>query len=286
MELQKMPPTTRRITETSTLNALAAIFRFGWLKPGDLGRYLYPKSKSGNKQGEAIARILTNDRLVIARRLPKRAGTALLLSEAGAKFLSGYGVTVARSGKNWGRVVGGVWNPPASWEHDLVATRFLINMHSGGHRIMTELETKRYDSDGVEVADFNKFPDGLVEFDDENGEEPRWWWVEVERQRKSGDSMLSIVKTILHFAPNPYHRSVCNYACNHDIFGVIIVIDPLQRDERSFSISHLLRIKNAVENYTDAEAECLVVVANYEKMTSLDGHLRRILFNGGFSDDR
>lgn len=61
--------------------ALNHIHNFGWLRAAELGRLLWPNSAYSQKYAERWARMAIENQIVIPRRLPGKAGTALVLSK-------------------------------------------------------------------------------------------------------------------------------------------------------------------------------------------------------------
>ena len=94
------------------IQGLTALWDFGWLRPQELGRLLWPEATHQVKYAERIARRWSEKGLVLSRKLPAHNGTAMVLSESGARLLrESIGVAV-QSGKDWGETRNGAWMAP------------------------------------------------------------------------------------------------------------------------------------------------------------------------------
>jgi hypothetical protein len=192
------------------------IARFGWLRMLELGSLLWPEpgDRSGELHDEARATLAQRKaaaklaarwkakRWVLYRQLPRNAGTALVLTAAGARFLRDKLGVAARAGDSWGRTVDGSWRPPNSWEHELLATLLLTQFIEPGREIKTEREIR------TENPGLRKYPDGLIRLfsDGKDGQtKESVIWVEVESAEKSGAKMLALARALTlvsrHTAP-------------------------------------------------------------------------------------
>lgn len=192
--------------------ALYWISRFGWLRSRELGGLMWPNTASVSGEmlpddakedtqrwmANRVVRRLREHGLVLSRQLPKAAGTAIVLSSAGARYLQRLNIP-ARPGDKWGRSSNGTWTAPASWEHELIATLALLNAMSNGADIKTELEVR------AENPGKRKYPDGLA-FQPgaySNGTPVEVvQWIEVESADKSGAKMLSLARHLVQVARN------------------------------------------------------------------------------------
>jgi len=165
--------------------ALVHLSRFGWLRATELGRLLHPGQSHSRKYAEAHLRKLSQLQLVIARQLPGAgAGRAYVLSSRGASLLNDWRGEIAyTTGKDWGSMVGGVWSPPASWRHDLIATGVLSFLSEHGFDVYPESYLRRIEPDA------SKHPDGLIA----NRQKGFSMWLEVENARKSGRNIDRLV---------------------------------------------------------------------------------------------
>jgi len=165
--------------------ALLYISDFTWLRATELGRLLHPGQPHSRKYAEAHLRKLCELQLVIPRQLPgANAGRAYVLSSRGARQLNEWLCADGYStGKDWGRTKEGVWTPPTSWRHDLIATGVLSLMGERGYDIYSEPYLRHIEPEA------KKHPDGLIA-DRERGFSI---WLEVENARKSGRNIDQLV---------------------------------------------------------------------------------------------
>ena len=120
------------------IQGLTAIWDFGWLRPQELGRLMWPEATHQVKYAERIARKWCDKGLILSRKLPAHNGTALVLSESGARLLRESIGVAAQSGKDWGETRNGAWMAPRWWRHDLVANSLLSIMAARGHHVIPE----------------------------------------------------------------------------------------------------------------------------------------------------
>lgn len=185
------------------LKALQAIHRFGFLRAAELGRLMWPGNATNKQQGQRLLRKLIERGLVIQRDLPLRAGQAAVLAQAGVRLLAREGIS-SSTGKDIGSFPGQhktgdaeappaapsqqlVWQPPASWRHDVYASGVLTLLMERGWTVMPEAEVRR--RAGRKMA---KLPDGLA-----RDPEGNWWWLEQERARKSGPAMRQLADALI-----------------------------------------------------------------------------------------
>jgi hypothetical protein len=211
------------------LNGLQAIHRFGWLRPTELGRLMWPGTSSNKKMAERLARGWIERKLVIARVLPDAAGRMLVLATAGARLLADAGIE-ASSGKDIGRFPDGGWLPPTSWKHDLKANSVLCELYRRGYTIIPEAELRRH-----EPSSGRKIPDGLAIKDKQA------IWLEVEQARKTGPAMAKLANAIIQIACG-------NVSPRMDVkpTQVMIAYDIDARDERGYLLDHQTRVRQAV----------------------------------------
>lgn len=230
------------------LKGLRWIHDFGWLRPLEIGMLCWPEAANPRKNGERIVRKWRKNSLVLKRKLPAGAGSAYVLSAAGAAFLQRYGFS-AESGKDWGRAVEGQWAAPASWRHDLMAAGLLAHLHKRGFTIVPENRLRR------ENPGPGKIPDGLAMVDG------KVYWVEVERARKSDERMNDLVQLVIATCEGRA-RTISGLNATDCVVG----FDPTERDEQGHAIDHSLRIRRAV-----AEQSSLDVSAVFLQL-DLHGH--------------
>ena len=245
----KIPPRLDASEHAAT--ALHFIARFGWLRAIELGRFVYPNDTHGRKYAEKLLRKLVQLRYVLPRKLPGvGAGTAYVVAARGAAWLNtnvvGSNARNAhleeddyyRDGTDWGRTnKDGVWSPPLSWEHDLLATGVLsLFWQQGAVDVVSERELLRM----VPNVKDNKHADGLAVTKDQYSQ-LQTVWLEVERSRKSGENLDAMLKAIVAAQRG---TPVTNYPGLPPVKHGMIAVPELCRDERGYSLDHQQRILN------------------------------------------
>lgn len=243
----KIPPRLDASEHAAT--ALHFIARFGWLRAIELGRFVYPNDKHGRKYSEKLLRKLVQLRYVLPRKLPGvGAGTAYVVAARGAAWLNSNVVgsnarnahteedDYFRDGTNWGRSnKDGVWSPPLCWEHDLLAAGVLSFFHEkGAVDIVSERELLRM------VPNASKHADGLAVTKDPHGQ-LQTVWLEVERSRKSGENLDTMLKAIVSAQRG---TPITNYPGLPSVKHGMIAIPQACQDERGYSLNHQQRILN------------------------------------------
>ncbi|MBK6616215.1 hypothetical protein [Ottowia sp.] len=234
--------------------ALYWISRFGWLRSREIGQLLLatPVTLDGvphtgpaiddaqRKFTHRVLHRLLADKQIIPRLLPKSAGTAYVLSAAGARYLAKQDSTLRpRAGDTWGRSVAGVWSAPNSWEHELLCCILLIYFHQSGYKILTEVELRAQNPRMI------KYPDGFVI--DTRGTAPKVFWVEVESATKKGRKMMRLAQylTMVQRGDAPVMSGI-----KADKAFVAFRTDIL--DTSGARIDHLNRVKAALSRHIGA----------------------------------
>ena len=245
----KIPP--RLDANEHAATALHFIARFGWLRAVELGRFVYPNDTHGRKYAEKLLRKLVQLRYVLPRKLPGvGAGTGYVVAARGAAWLNANVVGTNernahldeddyyRDGTNWGRSdKNGVWSPPLSWEHDLLATGVLsLFWQQGAVDVVSERELLRM----VPNVKDNKHADGLAVTKDQHGQ-LQTVWLEVERSRKSGENLDAMLRAIVAAQRG---TPVTDYPGLPPVRHGMIAVPELCRDERGYSLDHQQRILN------------------------------------------
>ena len=229
---------------------LQLIAEHGWMRPQELAVFSFEAKPFAIKYAESICRRLLAEGLVISRTLPARNGTAFVLSKYGAEVVSGWQIIRFGSGKDWGRIKDGVWMPPASWRHDLLATGVLAHIHRKlGWTVFPEHMLRR-------EVDVEKYPDGLVFDMNERG-----LWLEVENSRKSGASMNHLVKALYLASTTSSFFPFDSAQHLGSIKGAIVGIVRTSRDERGFRLNHWTHIENALKRRLTPNGQLNVHVA-------------------------
>lgn len=221
-------------------HALRLIGRYTWLRATELGRLLYPGQLHSRKYAEKNLRKLLAMRYVVARRLPgKDAGTAFVLATRGAQFLNDWNAGQGyayRAGTDWGSAADGVWEPPRSWRHDLIATGVLACLKERGSDVFPEPMLRH------SVPNAEKHPDGLVVGNQAAA------WLEVENARKSGRNIDQLVRALVRASlrrPYSSFQSVAGVGAVSIVSGMV-AINADARDERGRRLSHITRIESAL----------------------------------------
>lgn len=236
------------------LAGLLFVHYFGWLRAIELGALLFPKNATSAEAANRIIRGWDQRRLVIVRELPDRAGKAIVLATAGVRFLSENGHK-SSSGKDLGSTAAGVWKPPASWRHDLIAAGVLGELRKQGYGVVPETELRRRSNDCP------KLPDGLLK-----GLDGQWIWLEVEHARKTGRHLQDLGKAIALAATGEI-KSIAG--CNATAALVAYVEN---EDEREYAIDHRSRVLKAISEYAPkplkvALAHCTLKGAGIASLT-------------------
>lgn len=225
-------------------HALRFIGRFTWLRATELGRLLYPGSEHSRKYAEKNLRKLLTLRLVVARQLPGRdAGTAYVLAWRGAQFLNDWNagaVTAYRAGTDWGSTADGIWSPPRSWRHDLMAAGVLACLREERNwGVFPEPMLRHH------VPSAEKHPDGLLVAGQ------RAIWLEVENARKSGRNIDQLVRALARASlrrPCSSFEAVLGHLVPVSLG--MVAINAEARDERGRRLNHLTRVESALRKQT------------------------------------
>ena len=209
---------------------LQIINAFRWIRPVELGAFLWPRTRSSRKSAEALVRKWEARNWIIRRPLPDGAGSAILLSERGAVEIQG------RTGKDWSdhqvddQTGESVWQPPKSWKHELLQVSLLAWLRRRGHRIIPErIQRGR-------GAQEDRVPDAIVLMFD------HVWWCEVEHARKSGPRLRAMVQTLMSAATTgefPVYDGVL-------ATGAMLAFVADERDDRGYHLNHASRVVNAI----------------------------------------
>jgi hypothetical protein len=278
--MMERPQNPVQIGKEMDLRGLEWVWDFGWLRPQELGRLLWPKVGHATKNAERICRKWEDNGLIIRRNLPNHNGTAIVLSSNGAELLKEIGID-AKTGKDIGfarkktdeekreyedrkkkekekkkektkdpenknkkrRKKNNediVWKPPATWKHDLLSSGVLSICHEMGHEIFPEMKLRR------ENPNTNKIPDGIIKWKNPNGGATLRIWLEVEASKKSGtkygDPLAKAVIDSMNEKGDELSQIRCNYA--------MIAFNPNQICDRGYSLDHKERIKSKIEKLT------------------------------------
>lgn len=209
---------------------LQIIDGFRWIRPVELGAFLWPRSRFRRKNAEALVRKWEARNWIIRRPLPDGAGSAILLSERGAAEIG------ARTGKDWGdhhtdELTGeSTWQPPKNWKHELLQVSLLAWLRRRGYRVIPERVLRG------RGAQEDRVPDAIVMMFD------HVWWCEVEHARKSGTKLHAMVQTLMSAAITR-DMAVCDGVT---ATGAMLAFVADERDERGHHLNHASRVVNAI----------------------------------------
>ncbi len=209
---------------------LQIISAFRWIRPAELGAFMWPRQRTRRKSAEALVRKWEARGWIIRRLLPDGAGSAILLSERGAAEIG------ARSGKDWGdhhtnELTGeSVWQPPKNWRHELLQVSLLTWLRSRGYRVIPERVLRG------RGAQEDRVPDAIVMMFD------HVWWCEVEHARKGGTKLHAMVQTLMSVAITG-DLPVCE---GITATGAMLALVADERDDRGYHLNHASRVVNAI----------------------------------------
>jgi hypothetical protein len=214
------------------LKGLRLVHDHRWLRPEELGIFMWPKQKASLKSAEKIIRKwkAKKPKWIIDRPLPDGAGTAIVLSERGAAQIG------APTGKDWGdheldeETGVSEWKPPRKWKHELYQSSLLACLTRLGYKVITERAIRSLTSRKKRI------PDGIV-----TSPEFRCW-LEVESARKTGPLHRTMVRTLISVATQPETKVFLDTTVN----GAMLAFSSTQRDERTHRLAHLSRTVNAI----------------------------------------
>lgn len=209
-------------------NGLSWLHRFGWLRTHELGPLLWPSNSEARHRADRLARSWRERGLVLERVLPQRAGRALVLAAGGVRLLADAGFEAA-SGKDFGETHGGVWVPPMTWRHDLLANGVLVDLHRKGFEVLPEAHIRRH---AGRVA---KMPDGLAV----RGHQVIW--LETEMARKTGPSMRLLADALCSVGEGAA-APIMGLRPTHSV----VAFADARRDERGHTLNHRRRVSAAV----------------------------------------
>lgn len=247
----------RVLRDQNDRDGLLALDHYGWLRPQELGTFLWCHATHRTKYAERLTRRWMQAGYVLPRRLPDHQGTAFVLAARGVRHLESCGYS-AQSGTDWGCTQKGVWQPPLSWRHDLIAHGILLHLFQSASlsgirdiSLVPENQIRRH------APLRSKIPDGLAVLKSESGQ-VRTIWLEVECARKSGHSMQGLAQGILDVSAG---RASPVFGFQPTEVWVAYVRDSL--DERRMQLNHRERVSAALQRLGKARCSlsfCEVVL--------------------------
>lgn len=178
--------TTRDIAARRRLATLEIADRIGgWITPGiiELTVFAGAKPEVRNTYAQKLLASMFRHQLMVRRALPGQSHMiAGATTKLGAVALTVATCIEATPATSWGTFADGTWRPPASWEHDLRAARFLFwaagpGGLNGNWEPYCERELRRVNGSSMN----GKVPDGVLV-----NANRKLLWVEAEHSRKTG----------------------------------------------------------------------------------------------------
>lgn len=255
---EKMTLSTIEKSRIITQNILILIARFGWLRPKEIGIFIWPEASDSQKRAEKWARSAAKNGLILSRKLPSIAGQCLVLAERGCAeiknitdgFIPKY--YIEKSGKDYGKYIDGVWQPNMWWQHDLIIAStiaYIFKENNGDINYYTELEVRKETQGGM-----HKYPDFILGLKNKNNKF-EYFWVEVENARKTGGAMKLLAGELITFYLDSKIKTYYS-VLGKEIISSIVVYAKTALDERGYKLDHKTRICNAIEKY----AKCDVTI--------------------------
>ena len=213
---------------------LMLINRWGWMRPTELGRYMWWSSADrGRKQACAQCSKWVERGLVLQRKLPQRAGYCYVLAQAGVNFLRENGHEAVTTGKDIGRGSGDNWLPPSDWKHQLL-TLGVVSVSDQSHNknmALPDVAIKR-----MNLA-LNKMPDALCHMYMRFHEEMVTLWLETENARKTkGKDLDKIITAFQQIAGGAL--TIAGF--NPKAIGIIY--------DKANKVNHRLRMTNLLKS--------------------------------------
>lgn len=209
------------------LNVLQLINDFGFIRPIELGKFLWPESRFSHKNASNQLKKLLKKGLVIERKLPESAGFCYVLNKKGANFLKNHDI-FAENGAFWGDVENGQWVAPKKWQHALMATGILAHYKMLGYEVFSERMIRK------NYKQLDKYPDAMI--GDKNSN--LGYFVEVERARKTGQKMDKLVEYMMKQKRGVFF--------GFNVIETLLAFNYAQLDDSGEQLDHDLRFKNAV----------------------------------------
>lgn len=256
--------------EFQEVSALHWISRFGWLRSRELGALMWPQPGSNpgtlisdprrmddqRKLANKLLSRLKESRYVLQRHLPGKAGNAYVLSLPGVHYLQRRLAYTARPGDKWGRSINGTWQPPASWEHELLVTLTMLYFLSSDAKIKTESEIR------AENPGQRKYPDGLVVTSGHRKDgsiRELVLWIEVESADKSGTKMLGLARSLV----NAYRQNAPTLSgLKANVPAIVYRADLVNLARRK--VDHKNRITNAVQRHIGADIQAYFLQIKFQ----------------------
>lgn len=218
------------------LIVLELINNYGFFRPIELGKFLWPESNFSHKNASNQLKKLLKKGLVIERKLPESAGFCYVLNKKGANFLNNHDY-LAENGAFWGDSENDQWVAPKKWQHSLMATGILAHYKKLGYEVFSERMIRK------NYKRLDKYPDAMI--GDKNSN--LGYFVEVERARKTGPKMDKLVEYMMKQKRGEFF--------DFNVIETLIAFDFNQIDDKGDELNHNLRFANAVERTASPDQE-------------------------------
>lgn len=259
------------------VDCLVLIGRFGWLRIQEIGMFFWPgtdkveyddyldnfiqdytinKNQINRYQyAQNLVKKLVSKNQVLTQKLPEHAGTAVILTEKGAKIARRYFKYIRKARVTINDDMSFNWTPPRSWKHDLLShglCSLIINHEKyrlGNARFWTDHEIRMSDVEGNHLLLTQvRYPDLMIEINYSG--KKIVWGIEIEKSRKHGKKRnLMIENAVITNKKNGYSRHSYD---NINIDKIVFAYDPNEiehiGDGKFKKINHRSNIENAVLN--------------------------------------
>ena len=250
---------------------LATIHRMRWFTVEHVAILEFSQQKSALNSARKWIKKALDDKLIIERTIPA-LGRAFVLSQGAVDYMDQHRQIPVRSGKDWGKFVEGVWQPPATYNHEYLTNIYMAWMIWSGLETVTEYE--------IRAANPNvpKIPDLLV--NGGNDVLPSWVAVETEYYRKSSKHMRALATAIHQAAMGRFHLTLPN--------GQVVSVQHTEvlfrsgvLDERGYQIDYLGRISSAMEKFYEGRHDKRYFNITYRELLNPYPTEDQVVFDGG-----
>ena len=230
---------------------LILIGRFGWLRIQEIGLFFWPdidKDKFDNELENSIqahfncrmsvnryqyaqnlVKKLISKNQVLTQKLPEHAGTAVVLTEKGAKIARKYFKYIRRARVTVNEEKTFTWTPPKSWKHDLLSHGLCSLILSHGKyglenaTFRTDHELRISDVEGNHLLmQHVRYPDLMIEINYKG--ERVMWGIEIEKSRKHGERRnIMIENAVINNKNDGYSRHSFD---NSNLDKIVFAYDP------------------------------------------------------------
>ena len=213
------------------LKGLKAIEDFGWLRAHELAKLMWPKNKSNKEQADRLVRSWEERRLVLTRKLPDRAGRAVVLATAGVRLLAEDGIDAA-SGKDIGVLRDGKWEPPRDWKHHLLAAGALLHLSEMLQNVKGIIPERSIRKAHPRLS---KIPDGMLIL------EGGVVWLEVESAAKKGKEMERLADALRYVS-----EGEAPVLLGHKPNVSMVAFRDDAKDTRGYKLAHQQYVRRAI----------------------------------------